>query len=830
VSVGANCTPGGMAGNPRPRPRRGRAGLLALALAGSAAGGKAQDLAPDPKAEIAAWEQAQRRAHEEAVEKALDAYKAAIRAAKTPSERATAVWQLGDAERDPKILAELARVAREPGLVRQEAVAALGKYRGEKAAAQALVGALTASLSRGETDMAERCLAALAGVAHESGIPAVARLVADKNANVAAGAIRVLGETDAPAAIPPLLAVWEELDRDAQRSGDSKKQAEDRLKVVEKPLREALAKRTGESLAGPAEYRAWWLRNRASIKPRDDPPPPICPHLAPVAWVSPEGLVGYWPFDDGKGNPSAADCSGNGLHASYAGAPSSTTQVPPPLAAFSSHGLRLNGSTDWVAVPDAPALRLPGDMTIAFWFRKEGEASDWVRLVGKGGEKIRSFGVFLEKAPASRLKFQQYDGEGKNILDFDCRAAMRPGTWTHVAAVVKGDRGFLYVNGALEGAKDRTGAAAATADPLTIGYGGFHKHFNGLVDDVRLYARALDAAEVASLARGLRAAPAAMAGIAARPPEPSPGAVPVPIDLAGLVSDTTPVRYAWGVVQTGALMYVDRDYPYLDVGTCGGLPCLRTACDDKKSKGDAFITFNLKRDATILVGLDARVPRPAWMSGFTDTGEEIGGRHKEGRRPYRLWARDASAGRVALGGLDTNHAMYVVILRPKEGATLVAGETSTPAGLDRPAGLFQRAVNLNGPELIVDGNRWEAGPVAENCLVFGAPADDRDAAPDPAVDPVFARMLQTGYHGANKVRILLGGVGPGTCRIYLYVRDARQRFGVWVAGQQVERGLDCAGRGAWRRLGPWEAEPAGGVLDVRVSGQEVTVCGIEVWR
>ncbi len=803
---------------------------LALMAAPTAAAGEAEGLSAEAKAELDAAAKAFRRLHGEAVEQALDAFKSALRQSKTPNERATAVWQLGSAERDPRILAELARVLREPALVRQEAVSALGRYRGEKAAAQALVGALAVSLGARDGPMTERCLAALAGVGHESCVPAVARLVADKDAGVAAASIGALGETGAPSAIDPLLLHWEELDRDTQRSGNSKAEAESRLKVVGKPLQDALAKLTGERLGGPGEYRTWWQQNRASFKPKEEPPPPLCPHLAPLAWVPPDGLVGYWPFDDGKGSPSAADCSGNGFHAAYAGAPSSTTEVPPPLAAFSSHGLRFGGAGDFVVVKDAPALRIAGDLTIAFWMRKDGEASDWVRLVGKGSERTRNYGLFLDKAPACRLKFQEYDGGGKNALDLDSRTSFRPGTWYHVAAVVKGDRGFLYVDGALEGSKDRSGAAVETQDPFTIGYAGYHAHFRGLIDDVRLYARGLEAAEVASLAHGLRAAPSAMDAIPARPPGPPPGFVPVPVDLAGLVADTKPVRYAWDLLRKDALLYVDRDYPVLEAASCDGLPYLRTACDDKKSKGDAFLTFDLKRDATVLVALDTRVPRPSWMSGFTDTGEEIAGQHKEGRRPYRLWARDVPSGRVTLGGLDTNHAMYVVILRPKESAARVAGAASSPAGLERPAGTFHRAVNLNGPELTVDGNRWEAGREAENCLAFGQAVDDRDAAPVPEVDPVFARLLQTGLRGANKVRILLCGVETGTYRVYLYVRDASQKFGIWVGGEPVERGLDCDGKGAWKRVGPYEAQVKDGTLEMRVSGQAVSVCGVELWK
>jgi len=795
---------------------------------------------PEDKAALAAAEKEQRRQHDEAVKQAIDDFKKGLREAKNIADRVALVKKLSDAERDPKIQAEIARLLSDPAeSVRIEAMQAVGRYRRDKAASGALAAAFP--LNSRTASMLSHAIAAFGDVGHESAVPLVVRYVSDKDDKVAAAAIRALGEMNSPAAVPALIEAWERLEKDKTKGDEQKKAAEERLKAVEGPLKESLAALTGQKQSAVADYRAWWNENRASLRPKEEPPAPVCPHLAPLAWVSPEGLVGYWPFDDGKGNPSAADCSGNGHHAAYLGAPMSVSQVPPPLAPFSSHALRLDGSNDWVAVRSAPALQIPGDLTVAFWFRKEGEADDWVRLVGRGGEKVRPFGVFLEKAPSSRLKFQQYGNDGKGVLDVDSRSSAPAGAWVHVAAVVKGDRGFLYVNGALEGAKGRTGTAAATEDPFTIGYGGFHRHFGGLVDDVRLYARALDAAEVASLARGLRAAPPAMAGIAARPPEampvpapapkpaPEPPPAEVPADLASLVSGTRPARYAWDTLRKGLPLYVDRDYPYLEVASCAGLPVLRTACDDKKVAGDAVIAFDLKREATVLVGLENRVEKPSWMSGFTDTGESLSGRHKEGPRPYRLWARDFPPGRVALGGVNTGFAMYVVVLRPKGGAALVAGSTSAPAGLAKPEGTFHRAVNLNGPELAVDGNRWESGAEAENCLVFGRPVDGRDVPLVPAVDDVFARVVRTAVRVEGTGRIVLAGVPSGMYRVFLYVRDSTSPFAVALEGTPAGRDLTGGAAGEWRRLGPWEVEVKNGSLDVVVTGGPAHLCGIEMW-
>jgi hypothetical protein len=307
--------------------------------------------------------------------------------------------------------------------------------------------------------------------------------------------------------------------------------------------------------------------------------------------------------------------------------------------------------------------------------------------------------------------------------------------------------------------------------------------------------------------------------------------VPIPADLAGLVADTKPVRYAWDLLRMGTKLYVDREYPLTAIASCDGHPFLRTACDDKKRKvEETVVSFELKREATVLVAMDNRVPKPSWLSDFKDTGEDIAGRHRNGTFTYRLWARDHPPGRVTLGGIASNDAMYIVILRPKGGVALDAGTTSAPAGLEPPEGTFLRAVNLNGPELTVDGNRWESGLRAENCLAYGQAVDDRVTTPAPEVDAVFARVLQSGFRGANKVRILLGGVERGTYRVYLYVRDGQAKFGVRLEGKQVKRSLTCGAGGAWERIGPMEAEVTDGALEVKMVGRPVSVCGIELWE
>ena len=71
------------------------------------------------------------------------------------------------------------------------------------------------------------------------------------------------------------------------------------------------------------------------------------------------------------------------------------------------------------------------------------------------------------------------------------------GSWTHVALTYDGSLLVLYVNGVQVASTAVSGLIQASSSPLWIGgnqpYG---EYFKGLIDDVRVYNRALSQAEI----------------------------------------------------------------------------------------------------------------------------------------------------------------------------------------------------------------------------------------------------------------------------------------------------------------------------------------------
>ncbi len=59
--------------------------------------------------------------------------------------------------------------------------------------------------------------------------------------------------------------------------------------------------------------------------------------------------------------------------------------------------LNLDGSDDQVAIADASDLRISGDITIAFWTKKNAEATLASRLVGKANASVRNYVIWEEQ-------------------------------------------------------------------------------------------------------------------------------------------------------------------------------------------------------------------------------------------------------------------------------------------------------------------------------------------------------------------------------------------------------------------------------------------------
>lgn len=137
--------------------------------------------------------------------------------------------------------------------------------------------------------------------------------------------------------------------------------------------------------------------------------------------------------------------------------------------------------------------------TISFWVNpKTLPATGEVYLMSNGGWQERwkislpSHGkpVFTTNATACCSDMDSGDGN-----------ALKVGQWTHVTMVHNGVQDQIYVNGLLANQKATTGALKKTKFPLGIGYDPIDKGsvFDGSMDDVMIFNKALTATEITAL-------------------------------------------------------------------------------------------------------------------------------------------------------------------------------------------------------------------------------------------------------------------------------------------------------------------------------------------
>ena len=204
--------------------------------------------------------------------------------------------------------------------------------------------------------------------------------------------------------------------------------------------------------------------------------------------VPPAGLVAGFGFEEGAGT-AVADASGLGNNGSISGATWST-------AGKNGKALSFDGVNDMVTVADANSLDLTTGMTLEAWVRPTALGSAWRTVLFKEQPGNMAYGLYAGNgsAPSAGL----WIGDERTAVG---TGALPLNTWSHLAATYDGAALKLYVNGALVRTTAYAGSIVTSASPLRIGGNSvWPEWFAGLIDEVRVYNRALSATEIAALA------------------------------------------------------------------------------------------------------------------------------------------------------------------------------------------------------------------------------------------------------------------------------------------------------------------------------------------
>jgi len=197
-------------------------------------------------------------------------------------------------------------------------------------------------------------------------------------------------------------------------------------------------------------------------------------------------LLAHWPLDDTQG-AIATDLSGAGNDGTLVGGAQWTT-------GRRSGAIDLDGADDFIAIPDSPNLQFDQAITIAAWIQSDRVASAGTVLSQGDDVQLR---VFPDK-----LRFRISVDTGTELQSaFNFVNA----TWYHLVGTYDGRVMRLFVDGIEIGAVQAVGIPlnASGADWAIGRRSGTNAAnlFDGRIDDVRIYGRALSADEIHLLAK-----------------------------------------------------------------------------------------------------------------------------------------------------------------------------------------------------------------------------------------------------------------------------------------------------------------------------------------
>ena len=217
----------------------------------------------------------------------------------------------------------------------------------------------------------------------------------------------------------------------------------------------------------------------------------LCGLALPVAPpTSVDGLVAEFAFEEGEGR-KLVDTSGLEQRAR-------ATDVE-WVKGYSGRGLRFADAGSAVRVSCRRSLNLDQAITLEAWVLP-GPSSDQSRIIiAKNDEYL----LRIDKASeGGRVSF--FVQVGSPAVTWEPRVSsegpLTPGAWHHIAGTWDGQKLRLYVGGQLHGETDRTGRPNPNPYPVMVGsfeYPSCHGGaFGGVIDEVRIYRRALRAEQV----------------------------------------------------------------------------------------------------------------------------------------------------------------------------------------------------------------------------------------------------------------------------------------------------------------------------------------------
>lgn len=219
--------------------------------------------------------------------------------------------------------------------------------------------------------------------------------------------------------------------------------------------------------------------------------------------------VGIWDFGD-QANPTK-DSSGYNNDGTINGAVytcASTDKNNTPSG--QGCALSFNGVNDYVGVAASSELTNAAlHYTVSIWVNPKIDGDYWTGVVGKPGRNYNFWLGNSNDPNGGFIHHRFHTTASTNVGCPDTSAGSIPmDKWSHVVITNDGSKCQTYINGELKTEITFGGSLVADSTPLYIGRnldGGDGNYYRGIIDDVRIYSKALSSAQIQKLyAEGAR--------------------------------------------------------------------------------------------------------------------------------------------------------------------------------------------------------------------------------------------------------------------------------------------------------------------------------------
>jgi len=189
------------------------------------------------------------------------------------------------------------------------------------------------------------------------------------------------------------------------------------------------------------------------------------------------GLVGYWKFDEGGGT-TAGDSSGSGNNGTLINGPTWTSGKV-------GGGLSFDKSNDYVDVATINSTQ--SDITLSGWFKTTTGGT----LVALGDTSYPGVGITGGVVCANNNEGGLSTCGTRNMSDDN---------WHHFAVIIGSSGINIFTDGLRDGPSGSSFSSSGNNfGKIGVGTGYHWSFFGGLIDEVRIYNRALSDAEIAAI-------------------------------------------------------------------------------------------------------------------------------------------------------------------------------------------------------------------------------------------------------------------------------------------------------------------------------------------